>query len=66
MGDMLPGPKGENLLSPEVSKDGRSWMSDPFTVTEKYTMSTLLNFLWRSGGLIPLRRAGDSISDWDT
>lgn len=38
-------------------------MSGPFTVTEKYTMSTLLNFLWGSGGL---GRAGGSVSDWDT
>lgn len=45
---MLPGPKGEILLSLDVSKDERGQMSSPFMVTEKYTMSTPLNFL--SGG----------------
>lgn len=66
MGGMLPGPKGEILLSLAVSKDGRSQMSGPFMVTEKYAMSTLLNFLSGPGLLIPLRGGGDSVSDWAT
>lgn len=49
MGGILPGPKGEILLSLEVSKDGRGWMSGPFVVTE-YTMSTPLNFLSEGEG----------------